>query len=225
MSEFSRFIKGFKNFRKEYFEDEESAFETLQHAQSPELMVVACSDSRADPALLINAEPGDVFVVRNVANLIPSRDNAAEADSVMAAVEYGVKHLKVKHIVVLGHSNCGGICGLMHPEKIAHDCHVLPWVRMASPAIDAVMADAEGLSDSEIRKRCEEASVLLSTDNLLSYDWIRSRIASKELHLHTWYFDLSKGDLLAYDADEESFIPLHHWDEGVLHKPEETASI
>ncbi|MCF0254017.1 MAG: hypothetical protein HUK26_06785, partial [Duodenibacillus sp.] len=164
--------------------------------------------------------PGDIFVVRVVASVVPAAGRAAGRDAVMAAVEYGVKHLKVKHLIVLGHSNCGGVFGLMHPEKIAEDAFVLPWVSHLEEAHQRLQESLQGELGPRRSRLTEEACALQSTANLLSYDWIRERVACHALHLHTWYFDLGEGDLLAYDAAKESFVQLQHWSAGGMHRPD-----
>lgn len=114
---FHDLIHGFHSFKESYFMKEREFFDALAHGQSPKTLVIACCDSRADPALLMGCKPGDLFVIRSVAAIVPSKDEAAHADAVIAAAEYAVKHLEVKHIIVMGHSGCGGIHGLMFPEK------------------------------------------------------------------------------------------------------------
>ena len=121
---FHDLIHGLHRFKESYFMKEREFFDALAHGQSPKTLVIACCDSRADPALLMGCKPGDLFVIRSVAAIVPSKDEAAHADAVIAAAEYAVKHLEVKHIIVMGHSGCGGIHGLMFPEKIAGEPYI-----------------------------------------------------------------------------------------------------
>ena len=208
MQDFHKFIDGFKNFRRYYYDAEVDYYAALRDGQHPKALVIACSDSRADPALLMGCDPGDIFVVRNVANLVPHAAEAGRGDAVLAVLEYGVRHLKVEHVIVLGHSCCGGIHALMHPETTPPDSHVAHWVSIARPALDR-MNDAAGEDLAANRRNCEEASVLLSVENLLSYPWIQRRVAEHRLSLHAWYFDMEIGDLLAYFPDVERFESLH----------------
>ena len=171
-------------------------------------IVIACSDSRADPALLMGCDPGDIFVVRNVANLVPHADDALRRDAVLAVLEYGVHHLKVEHIIVLGHSGCGGIQALLNPESLHDESFVANWVSMAAPALERMRDDVRDESPADRQRHCEEAAILVSIDNLLSYPWIQERVAAHELSLHAWYFDMSQGSLLAYFPDSETFEPL-----------------
>ena len=106
MKDFEKFINGFRNFRRFYFDAENDYYASLNKGQHPKAIVIACSDSRADPALLMGCDPGDIFVVRNVANLVPHADDALRRDAVLAVLEYGVHHLKVEHIIEIGRASC-----------------------------------------------------------------------------------------------------------------------
>ena len=165
MDNFHKLIEGFHNFKQTYFLKERQYFESLEMAQNPKTLVVACCDSRVDPAILLHCKPGDLFVIRNVAALVPAVTQASNPCSVMSAIEYGVKHLNVEHIVVMGHSHCGGIHGLMAPETIAGETYIQDWVGIASPALERLQA-ITGDEDEKTRSRhCEEGAVLISLDN------------------------------------------------------------
>ena len=187
---------------------ENDYYTSLNKGQHPKAIVIACSDSRADPALLMGCDPGDIFVVRNVANLVPHADDALRRDAVLAVLEYGVHHLKVEHIIVLGHSGCGGIQALLNPESLHDESFVANWVSMAAPALERMREDVRDESPADRQRHCEEAAILVSIDNLLSYPWIQERVAAHKLSLHAWYFDMSQGSLLAYFPDSETFEPL-----------------
>ena len=156
----------------------------------------------------MGCDPGDIFVVRNVANLVPHADDALRRDAVLAVLEYGVHHLKVEHIIVLGHSGCGGIQALLNPESLHDESFVANWVSMAAPALERMREDVRDESPADRQRHCEEAAILVSIDNLLSYPWIQERVAAHELSLHAGYFDMSQGSLLAYFPDSETFEPL-----------------
>ena len=195
MDNFHKLIEGFHNFKQTYFLKERQYFESLEKAQNPKTLVVACCDSRVDPAILLHCKPGDLFVIRNVAALVPAVTQASNPCSVMSAIEYGVKHLNVEHIVVMGHSHCGGIHGLMTPESIAGE------------TLKAMTGD----EDEKTRSRhCEEGAVLISLDNLLSYPWIAERVKNGQLKLHALYYDLSEGNLYRFSPDSEDFELLFH---------------
>lgn len=178
MDNFHKLIEGFHNFKQTYFLKERQYFESLEKAQNPKTLVVACCDSRVDPAILLHCKPGDLFVIRNVAALVPAVTQASNPCSVMSAIEYGV-NLNVEHIVVMGHSHCGGIHGLMAPETIAGETYIQDWVGIASPALERLQA-ITGDEDEKTRSRhCEEGAVLISLDNLLSYPWIAERVKKR----------------------------------------------
>lgn len=209
---FHDLIHGFHHFRESTLREEAEFFEKLAHGQNPKTLVIACCDSRVDPAILMGCKPGDLFVVRNVAALVPAAHEAGTPDAVLAAVEYAVKHLDIHHVVVMGHSNCGGIQGLLHKEKIAKEHFTTSWVSLAQPVLDELEAE-NPYEPLTIRcRRCEEGAVLLSIDNLLSYDWIRERVESGTLDLHALYYDMAAGNLCLWNGEKEDFEPTvaHH---------------
>lgn len=212
MSTFHELVTGFHGFRNEYLLKDREFFEQLAHGQSPKTLVIACCDSRTDPAIVLGCKPGDLFVVRSIAAIVPDQKNAGEHDAVIAAIEYGIKHLAVHDIVVMGHSNCGGIFGLLNPEKIRSERYISRWVELALPAVERIDHENPGV-DARMRCRlCEEGSVLLSIENLLSYDWIHEAVDAGTLCLHAVYYDLYRGTLSLWNSETEDFeeMPLQH---------------
>lgn len=207
MANFHELILGFHNFKEEYLLKEKEFFSRLVHGQSPKTLVIACCDSRVDPAILLGGRPGDLFVVRSIASIVPPVEKAGEHDAVIAAVEYGVKHLDVHNIIVMGHSNCGGIYGLLHPEKIRSERFISGWVSLASPVLEELEHE-EPNEPAPVRcRRCEEGAVLMSIDNLLSYDWVKERVDAGSLALHALYYDMVTGSLNVWNAEIEDFEP------------------
>lgn len=205
MKDIAKFISGFKEFQRTYFCEDRQMFASLKQSQSPRVLVIACSDSRVDPAILTGCEPGDMFVVRNVANLVPPYENAPGRHGVSAAVEYAVKALRVEHIIVLGHSGCGGIEALMAPDHEKLGEFIAPWVDIAEPALRQVTEELPG-KDPRVRQcACEQAAVLVSLENLLSFPWIRERVMAGNIFLHGWYFDMQRGELLSYLPETGAF--------------------
>ena len=205
MKDIPRFLAGFKNFQRTYFCDDNSFFSNLKKVQTPNVLVIACCDSRVDPAILTGCEPGDMFVVRNVANLVPPYEKTPGNHGVSAAVEYAVKVLAVEHIIVLGHSCCGGIQALMQPRREQLGEFIAPWVKIAEPALLEVNAQLAGKDESLRQRACEQAAVLVSLENLLTFPWVFERVMRGETHLHGWYFDLHKGELLSYLPETGTF--------------------
>jgi carbonic anhydrase len=209
MQDLRKLIGGFKRFQANYFKSDDALYEKLSKGQRPKVLVIGCCDSRVDPAIVTDCRPGDLFVVRNVGNLVPPYEPDSHYHGVSAAVEFAVQFLKVEHLIVLGHSNCGGIDVLMRGdddnvsgEFIGH------WMAIAQPAKDAIQRDL-GHKPIEIqRKACEEASILISLENLLSFPWVARRVQEGHLALHGWYFDLEAGQLLGYHPDTGAFEKL-----------------
>lgn len=210
MKDIARFIAGFERFQAKYFRDERDLFSRLRQGQQPRALVISCCDSRVDPAMLTGADPGDLFVVRNVANLVPPYRDDAEAPGIRSAIEFAVKTLEVEHIIVLGHSSCGGIEALMAGEGITqhHYEFIGAWVSIARRAREKVLRELPQKPPELQARACEQAAILVSLDNLLSFPWIRERIDNNTLELHGWHFDIDSGDLLAYSAETATFSPL-----------------
>jgi len=207
MRDIQRFIAGFRSFRNEYFCREDSPFCKLREGQSPGTMVIACSDSRTDPSLIMQCEPGEIFVVRNVANIVPPYESDTGFHGVSSAIEYAVKHLKVANIIVLGHSCCGGIDTLMHGDPASAGEFIGRWLSVMQPVRDEVLAHF-GNTDKKACTACEMAGALRSVRNLMTFPWIAERVNSGELTLHAWYFDMETGQLLSYLPQTKSFEPL-----------------
>lgn len=215
MAEINGFVKGFSKFQKKYFAGEDSIFDTLRQGQSPSALVISCCDSRTDPAMLMGASPGDLFVVRNVGNLVPPYRNGAEMPGIRADIEFAIKGLNVAHIIILGHSGCGGIRALMDGEGITENHYefIGNWVSIAREARDRVFRELPHEPDAVQSRACEHWSIALSLGNLMTFPWIRERVEAGTLALHGWYFDIQAGELLAYSPATDSFAPLVPTDE------------
>ncbi|UCE25811.1 MAG: carbonic anhydrase [Candidatus Zixiibacteriota bacterium] len=179
-------LKGFQRFREKYFQGSDKPYDRLKLAQRPDILVIACSDSRVDPAILFDANPGDLFVVRNVANLVPPYSDHGGALGVCAALEFAICQLEVEHVVVLGHSQCGGIQAL----ATGPDGEFIPqWMYIARDAS----------SDQTSAKALEQSSIRLSLGNLMTFPFVKERVDEAKLAIHGWYFDLDSGELSGYD--------------------------
>jgi len=207
MKDIANFIAGFRRFQEKYFSEDRELFEQLRQGQRPKTMVVACADSRVDPALLTGAEPGDLFVVRNVANLVPPYEPGGNFASVPAALEFAVLSLEIEHVIVLGHGQCGGIHALMNGAGPGGE-FIGKWVSIAKPARERVFAELPNKSPSLQARACELAAILVSLDNLMTYPWIAERVATGTVHLHGWYFDITEGSLLRYSPTRNGFEPI-----------------
>lgn len=213
MKDIAKFIAGFERFQDKYFGHDRKLFDRLRHAQRPRAMVIACCDSRVDPAILTDAEPGEMFVVRNVANLVPPYDLGGNFASVPAALEFAVQSLEVEHVIVLGHARCGGIHALMSGAEPGGE-FIGKWVSIAQRARERVLAELPDKPPALQERACEQAAILVSLENLMTYPWIARRVEAGSLHLHGWYFDIGQGELLGYSPLGTAFEPLVPLPEG-----------
>ncbi len=209
MSNIDQFVQGYQRFHDNYFVGDVPLFGELSQGQNPDTMVIACSDSRVDPAIVMDAKPGDLFVVRNVANLVPPYEKGGGYHGVSAALEFGVCGLNVRHILVMGHRQCGGIKALTQgvPEGIDGE-FIRPWVSIAEPAHQRVMQEHPHASDYEMACACEQAGIIVSLENLLTFPFIKSRVMQGSLTLHGWFFNVETGAMSAYDPDSLKFVPV-----------------
>jgi carbonic anhydrase len=210
LADIQTFIEGFERFHAKYFGEDRDLFARLRQGQSPSTLVISCCDSRADPGMLLGAGPGDIFVVRNVANLVPPYRSDAEMPGIRADIEFAVKGLNISHIVILGHSGCGGIRALMEGEGVtSHQFEFIgSWVSIAREARERVLREQADQPSAVQTRACEHAAIALSLGNLMSFPWIRERVESGKLTLHGWYFDIDAGELLAYSHEANRFMPL-----------------
>lgn len=221
----SHLFHGIKNFQQRcYAHNPELMRNLVEQGQHPNVLLIACSDSRVDPALLMDARPGDLFVLRNVANLVPPYHLDNKLDGARSAIEYAVRDLGVEHIVILGHAHCGGVKALLSMlsgQKVPRD-FIGEWVSIAMSAcyryvLDQVTPDCADNTDvREIdienlkshQHLVERAAIRGSLDNLQTYPWIKQRLDDKTLQLHGWWFDLETGDLWATNEDNSTFLPV-----------------
>lgn len=209
MDDIRKLVKGFKRFRRNYFTSDEVLFDQLRHGQKPKVLLIGCSDSRVDPAILTDCQPGDLFVVRNVANLIPPYEPDARYHGVSSAIEYAVLFLQVEHIIVMGHSHCGGIDALMRSSAESQVGEFIDhWVEIARPAKEIVQRDLSDKTFDMQARACEQASIMISLENLLTFPWLANRVRVEKLALHGWYFDLQAGQMLGYHPDTGEFEKL-----------------
>ena len=210
-AEIESLINGYHLFRKKYFSKDNKHYERLvKYGQSPKFLVVACSDSRVDPALLLSCEPGDLFVVRNVANLIPPYEIDSGYHSTSAALEFGVCSLGIKNILVLGHTQCGGIANILETKKqpALKESFIAKWMELANMACSDAINSCNYLSKEEQVDQCGRYAMMGSLRNLLTFSWILDRVNSSALEIHLWNFDLRKGFLEVYNKEQDKFMHL-----------------
>jgi carbonic anhydrase len=204
-----RLVEGYRDFLTGRLPLEQSRYRELaEHGQSPEIMVIGCADSRVSPEVIFNARPGELFVVRNVANLVPPYAPDGRAHGVSAALEFGVAALKVKHIVVLGHAQCGGVRAFAEDAgPLSPGDFIGKWMSLMAPAAEKVGPRGD-LPMDDYLALLEQANVALSLENLLTFPRLRERFARGEMMLHGAYFGVATGRLSVRDSATGEFRPI-----------------
>ena len=198
----NKLLKGYQQFRKNY--DQLYLMPNKISAdQEPKIMIISCCDSRVDPAIIFECDPGDLFIVRNIASIVPpyEKDNLHHGTS--AALEFGINFLKVKHLILLGHSNCGGIRALMN-EKFEENDFISNWVGIVTN-IACCNQDKNEASCS--LEECIKQSLNKSYENCMTFPWIKSKQEQNLLRIHRWYFNLQTGTISAFSNGEYSQLP------------------
>jgi carbonic anhydrase len=197
-------IAGYRRFRAGTWPQERNRFEELSRlGQQPRALVIACSDSRTDPQLVFNAAPGELFVVRNVANLVPPYGPDDQPHGVSSAIEFAVRALRVPDIIVMGHAMCGGIRALLEGAPAETSDFVGQWVRIAEPARRRAMTAPPEQQQSV----CEHEGVRLSLENLMTFPWIKSAVEAGHLTLHGCFFGIQSG-VLERLGEDGAFRPI-----------------
>lgn len=195
---FTKVLQGYQAFRNKYASGDSSVMHYLSHyGQQPRIMFVACCDSRVDPALILQCDPGDLFVVRNVANIVPPYEKDEAHHGTSAALEFGVTFLQVEHLILLGHSQCGGIQALLSSDTNQDD-FITNWVSL----IKAPNGHHHDVDD------CAKLALDQSYQNCLTFPWIKERVLNKSLIIHLWFFDIKTGQIYTHSSNEEEYKPL-----------------
>ena len=206
---FSKLIQGFGRFHSKYFLEKNKLYETLvEKGQSPEVLMIACSDSRNDPALVTESEPGDIFVVRNVAAIVPPYHPDDKYHGTSAAIEFAVKGLRVRDIVVMGHALCGGVAALLKGTDKDQFEFLDNWIEIGTEARDAVLKGLKDASPVVQQRALEQAVILTSLNNLMTFPWIKEGVVAGKITLHGWYFDMQQGKMLSLDFNSGVFTDM-----------------
>jgi len=203
-----RLLEGYRRFKQERYPDEAERFANLAQGQAPATMVIACADSRVDPATIFSAAPGELFVVRNVAALVPPCQENAGYHGTSAALEFAVVQLEVTDIVVLGHGQCGGIAAaLADAGNQPLGRFIKPWVDLLAPMRDAVVGDGALITPEDRQGALELLGIQQSLTNLTTFPFVQSAIAAGALKLHGAWFSIADADLHWLDEMGEAFEP------------------
>jgi carbonic anhydrase len=203
-----RLIDGYSAFAGGRLQREQDRYRELaEHGQSPEIMVIGCSDSRVSPEVIFDARPGELFVVRNVANIVPPYAPDGHAHGVSAALEFGVGALRVKHIVVLGHAHCGGVRAFAEEHApLSPGDFIGNWMKLMAPAADRTPRG--GLSPADYLARLEQANIVNSLANLMTFPQLAKLIEKGKVATHGAYFGVATGDLMVLDRATGQFKPV-----------------
>ncbi len=189
----NKIIKGYGNFRKKYLSSQAKTIQHLMYAeQNPDIMIISCCDSRVEPSMIFECDPGDLFTVRNIASIVPpyEKDNLHHGTS--AALEFGVKFLNVKNLILIGHSNCGGIRALLN-ENFEENDFISNWIEVSKDAVLQCKSNSCSLED------CIKLSLNKSYENCMTFPWIKEKVEEGTLFLHRWFFNLQTGTMTAYN--------------------------
>ncbi|HEY5673220.1 MAG TPA: carbonic anhydrase [Malonomonas sp.] len=200
MADVSKFLAGIANFQQQHFGENAELASDLMAGQKPQALLIGCCDSRVDPALLTDSSPGDLFILRNIANLVPPYHKSDDYHGVSSSIEYAVCYLNVSDIIVLGHSNCGGIGALLESakgEKLGE--FIGTWVNIAASARDKVVTELANETPEKQARACEKEAILVSLKNLMTFPFVKERVARGQLSLHGWYYNMGTGQLRHYN--------------------------
>ena len=200
------FAAGVVRFQNEVFPKKKDLFEKLSQGQSPEALFITCSDSRIETAMITQTDPGELFICRNAGNIVPPHVN--HTGGMTASIEFAVAALKVPHIVICGHTECGAMKGAMNPEGLDSLPHVKEWLGYSKAAVDVVHEIAPDASEEEKMNMLLEQNVILQLQHLRTHPAVAARLAKGDLVLHGWVYDIKTGDVNAFDDESARFIPV-----------------
>ena len=210
-----KLISGIHRFRDKYWSEYREVFEHLaEKGQNPDALFVTCCDSRIDPTFITRAKPGDLFVVRNMGNFVPPyREGKADVTGVGAAVEYAVDFLRVKDIVICGHTDCGSMKALYENRasfEAGSTPHIAEWLKLGDRTMKVVAAGYPDLSHEDRLSVAFEENVLVQLENLCTYPVVQRGIAEGRLHVHAWFFHIASGTVYDYNPETEQYEPIRY---------------
>jgi carbonic anhydrase len=202
-----RLLLGIKKFRNEVYPKQQKAYEQLvREGQKPHTLFITCADSRIDPEALTQSGPGEIFVSRNIGNIVPAYGEMMGATS--AVIEYAVVALNVSHVVICGHSDCGAMKGLLHPDKVEGVPTVKRWLRNGDAALSVVKAGKPPADEHALVDQLIEQNVLLQLNHLRTHPSVAGRLAQRTLGVSGWVYDIAHGIVRIYDEKQQKFLPF-----------------
>ena len=213
-----KLIQGVHRFQQNHFAPLQGLFERLAHGQNPETLFVTCSDSRIDPNLLTRSKPGDLFILRNAGNIVPPHGSAVSGEA--ATIEFAVAALGVKDVIVCGHTHCGAMGGILHPEQLTDLPSLGGWLGYAAATARIMRENYADLSPEQLLTAAAEVNVLVQLEHLRTLPAVASRRAKGDLRLHGWMYKIETGEVFAFDPSAEQFVPIAEYQ-----VPEEEAAV
>ncbi|HEY9598010.1 MAG TPA: carbonic anhydrase [Cyanophyceae cyanobacterium] len=208
-----KLLKGVHQFQTNYFKTHQEMFEQLSLGQHPRILFITCSDSRIDPNLITQTEPGELFIIRNVGNIIPPYGASNHGEG--AAIEYAIEVLGVKHIIVCGHSHCGAIKGLLERSNLAEQMPlVYDWLKYAEATRRIIREHYKAYEGDDLLNAAIEENVLTQLENLRTYPSVHSKLFTCELDLYAWVYKIETGGISVYSAERCSIGAKHDEDNG-----------
>lgn len=201
-----KIIRGVHAFQDTYFSAHRDYFKKLIDAQLPRALFITCSDSRVVPNLITQTEPGELFILRNAGNIIPPYNSSNSGEG--ATIEYAVTALGVKHLIICGHTHCGAMGGLLHPEKLSGMPTVASWLKFAETTRCIINSNYADLDDNNRLLAAIKENVLVQMENLRTHPAIAVRLSRGDLNLYAWVYQIETGTIYAYDTNENRYVPL-----------------
>ena len=201
----AKIFEGIYKFKNEDFLKYKHIFANLKNKQNPHTLFIGCADSRIIPNLITKTLPGELFTVRNIANLVPPYRDTEEYVATTSAVEYAILSLNVENIVVCGHSNCGGCYSAIHPESVINMPHVKKWIELINPAVEEAKKICKENDELKIEMIVEQLNIVNQIKNLLTYPFIKERYEKGTLNIYGWYYVIESGDIYNYNMSTGTF--------------------
>lgn len=201
-----KLVRGIHAFQTNHFTEQQAFYSQLSQGQSPDTLLITCSDSRIMPEQLTQAKAGDVFVLRNAGNIIPPYGASSGGEG--ATIEYAIAALNVEHIIVMGHSHCGAMKGLLNPDDVAALPLVANWLKQAEATRQVVKENYQDFSGIDLLNATIKENVLVQVDNLRTYPAVAARLAKGKVQLHAWIYEIESGKILAFDPEKSQFVSV-----------------
>ena len=203
------YAKGNKLFRSYFKKNQESLLDLVKNGQSPKALFIGCSDSRVIPDLMVQTNPGDLFVLRNVGNFVPPYKPDEDFHATASGIEYAVSVLNVQEVIICGHTHCGACKSLYQTIDDPSLIHTKKWLELGESAkTSAVLSLGADAPEEELLRLTEKLSVIKQIENILTYPYVQKRFEDGSLHIHGWHYDIETGKIDYYNADTYEFLPL-----------------